>query len=379
MKGHRIIISGGGTGGHIFPALSIADAVKSLSPESEILFVGAQGKMEMQKVPQAGYLIEGLPVAGLQRKLSVKNLTLPFKILKSLEMAGKIIDSFKPDIAVGVGGYASAPLLWKAAAKGIPCLIQEQNSYAGLTNKMLGKKATLICTAYEGMERFFPKDKILHTGNPIRKGITPPTAEERSVAIRYFGLDPNKKTIALVGGSLGCGTFNRIMRKFTAERKESDFQILWQSGGAGSAVTEDFFRSLPGSVINDDFRRYGNVINTDFITRMDLAFAAADLMVSRAGAGTISELCVVGKPTIFVPSPIVAEDHQTHNAKALVAKNAALMVSDADADSQLTDLMEKTIHNPSLLESLSKNILPLAKPDAAVTIAEKIFEIIGKK
>ncbi|MBQ0006894.1 MAG: undecaprenyldiphospho-muramoylpentapeptide beta-N-acetylglucosaminyltransferase [Alistipes sp.] len=378
MKRYRIIISGGGTGGHIFPALSIADAVRSLSPESEILFVGAQGKMEMQKVPQAGYRIEGLPVAGLQRKLNISNLKLPFKILKSLSLAGRIIDSFKPDIAVGVGGYASAPLLWKAAAKGIPCLIQEQNSYAGLTNRILGKKAALICTAYEKMERFFPEDKILLTGNPIRKGITPPTAQERSQAILHFGLDPDKKTIAVVGGSLGCGTFNRIMKKFTTEGKESDFQILWQSGGAGSAITEEFFKNLPGSIIRDGFRRYGNVINTDFISRMDLAFAAADLMVSRAGAGTISELCVVGKPTIFVPSPIVAEDHQTHNAKALVTKNAALMVSDSDADAKLMDLMEKTIHNPSLLDSLSKNILPLARPEAARTIAEKIFEIIEK-
>jgi len=379
MEGKRIIISGGGTGGHIFPALSIAGAIREFSPESEILFVGAEGKMEMQKVPQAGYPIEGLPVAGLQRKLSARNLSLPYKVLKSLTMAGKIIDRFKPDIAVGVGGYASAPLLWKAATKGIPCLIQEQNSYAGLTNKILGKKASLICTAYEGMERFFPKEKILLTGNPIRKGIRPPSEEDRLEAIRYFGLDPDKKTVVIVGGSLGCGTFNRIMRDFTARQNGCDYQVIWQSGGAWRNMTEQFFAGLEGCIISDGFRRFGQVINTDFITRMDMAFAAADLMVSRAGAGTISELCVVGKPTIFVPSPIVAEDHQTHNARALVDKNAALMVSDADAGAELTAMIDRTVHDAGLLGNLSRNILKLARPDAAAVIAEKVFEIIANK
>jgi len=375
----KIIISGGGTGGHIFPALSIAGAIKELSPESEILFVGAEGKMEMQKVPQAGFPIKGLPVAGLQRSLSLKNLALPLKVQKSLRMAGQIIDEFKPDIAVGVGGYASAPLLWKAASKGIPCLIQEQNSYAGLTNKILGKKAQLICTAYTGMERFFPADKIILTGNPIRKGINPPSEEEKREAISYFGLDPEKKTVVIVGGSLGCGTFNRIMRKITSEQGQYDFQIIWQSGGAGRTVTENFFNELPGATLSDGFRRFGNVINTDFITRMDLAFAAADLMVSRAGAGTISELCAVGKPTIFVPSPIVAEDHQTHNARALVNKDAALMVSDAEADTRLMTLVDKSVHDQKLLDALSANILNLAKPDAALVIAQKVFEIADRK
>lgn len=375
----KIIISGGGTGGHIFPALSIAGAIKELSPESEILFVGAEGKMEMQKVPQAGFPIKGLPVAGLQRSLSLKNLALPLKVQKSLRMAGQIIDEFKPDIAVGVGGYASAPLLWKAASKGIPCLIQEQNSYAGLTNKILGKKAQLICTAYTGMERFFPADKIILTGNPIRKGINPPSEEEKREAISYFGLDPEKKTVVIVGGSLGCGTFNRIMRKVTSEQGQYDFQIIWQSGGAGRTVTENFFNELPGATLSDGFRRFGNVLNTDFITRMDLAFAAADLMVSRAGAGTISELCAVGKPTIFVPSPIVAEDHQTHNARALVNKDAALMVSDAEADTRLMTLVDKSVHDQKLLDALSANILNLAKPDAALVIAQKVFEIADRK
>jgi len=375
----RIIISGGGTGGHIFPALSIAGAIKDLSPESEILFVGAEGKMEMQKVPQAGFPIKGLPVAGLQRNLSVKNLALPFKVLKSLRMAGDIIDSFKPDIAVGVGGYASAPLLWKAAMKGIPCLIQEQNSYAGLTNRILGKKARIICTAYEGMERFFPEDRILLTGNPIRKGIKPPAAEEKKEAMEYFGLNPAKRTVVIVGGSLGCGTFNRMMREFISNGKEFDFQIIWQSGGAGREMTESFFRNLPGATFSDSFRRYGSVVNTDFISRMDLAFAAADLMVSRAGAGTISELCVAGIPTIFVPSPIVAEDHQTHNALALVQRKAALMVTDADAGSELMPIIEKTVEDRTLLDTLRCHILTLAKPDAAEVIAGKIFEIADEK
>lgn len=334
--------------------------------------------MEMQKVPQAGYPIKGLPVAGLQRKLSAKNLSLPFKVLKSLRMAGSIIDTFQPDIAVGVGGYASAPLLWKAASKGIPCLIQEQNSYAGLTNKILGKKARLICTAYEGMERFFPKDKIILTGNPVRKGIKPPTPEEKKDAIDYFGLDPEKKTVVIVGGSLGCGTFNKMMRQYVSEGGNSDFQIIWQSGGAGSRTSEEFFKSLPGATVTDGFRCFGSVLNTDFITRMDMAFAAADLMVSRAGAGTISELCIVGKPTIFVPSPIVAEDHQTHNAMALVDRNAALMVRDSDAGAELMALINKTVHDEKTLGMLSSNILELARPDAAEVIAKKVFEIIGK-
>ncbi len=379
-KNCRIIISGGGTGGHIFPALSIAGAVKALRPETEILFVGAEGRMEMHRVPAAGYRIVGLPVAGLQRSLSVKNLSLPVKVLRSLSLAGDILDEFRPDIAVGVGGYASAPLLWKASSRGIPCLIQEQNSYAGLTNRILGRRAERICTAYGGMEKFFPAEKIVLTGNPIREGIHPATPEERAEAFGFFGLNPEKKVVLVVGGSLGCGTFNAIMRKYTAEHgKDTEVQFIWQSGGRSGRSTEEFFRSLPEAEITDTFRRYGSVYNCDFITRMDMAFAAADLIVSRAGAGTISELCAAGCPTIFVPSPVVAEDHQTHNAMALVNRDAAIMVPDAQAPETLMERIMETVSDTERLGTLSRNILGLAKVNAAREIAEHIFEITDRR
>ena len=363
----RIIISGGGTGGHIFPALSIANSIKELCPEAEILFVGAEGKMEMERVPAAGYKIIGLPVAGLQRSLSAKNLALPAKVIKSVRKAGDIIRDFKPDVAVGVGGYASAPLLWSASHKGIPCLIQEQNSYAGLTNKILAKRAKRICTAYEGMERFFPADRIILTGNPIRKEIAPATSEQREEGYRFYGLDPLKKTLFVVGGSLGCGTLNRVMRDWVEHRAATaGYQVIWQCGKGYKAGVDAFMEG----------REVKNLFYTDFIKRMDLAYAVADLLVSRAGAGTISELCVAGKATIFVPSPNVAEDHQTHNAMALVNKSAALMVRDAEADAKLLDTVDSIIGDEALLADLEANILKLGRKDASEVIAKEVLKLI---
>ena len=370
MNNPRIIISGGGTGGHIFPALSIANSIRELCPEAEILFVGAEGKMEMERVPAAGYKIIGLPVAGLQRSLSPKNLALPFKVIKSIRKAGRILKDFRPDVAVGVGGFASAPLLWSASRKGIPCLLQEQNSYTGLTNKILAKRAARICTAYEGMEKFFPADRILLTGNPIRKEIAPATAQQREEGYRFYGLDPHKKTLFVVGGSLGCGTLNRVMRDWVEHRAATaGYQVIWQCGKYYKEGVDAFMagRDVP------------NLFYTDFIKRMDLAYAVADLLVSRAGAGTISELCVAGKPTIFVPSPNVAEDHQTHNAMALVAKDAALMVRDADADAQLLDTVEGLLPDAARLADLERNILKLGRKDASEVIAKEVLKLVKNK
>ncbi|MBR3451014.1 MAG: undecaprenyldiphospho-muramoylpentapeptide beta-N-acetylglucosaminyltransferase [Bacteroidales bacterium] len=369
MNNPRIIISGGGTGGHIFPALSIANSIRELCPEAEILFVGAEGKMEMERVPAAGYKIIGLPVAGLQRSLSPKNLALPFKVIKSIRKAGRILKEFRPDVAVGVGGFASAPLLWSASHKGIPCLLQEQNSYAGLTNKILAKRAARICTAYEGMEKFFPADRILLTGNPIRKEIAPATAQQREEGYRFYGLDPHKKTLFVVGGSLGCGTLNRVMRDWVEHRAATaGYQVIWQCGKYYKEGVDAFMagRDVP------------NLFYTDFIKRMDLAYAVADLLVSRAGAGTISELCVAGKPTIFVPSPNVAEDHQTHNAMALVNKDAALMVRDADADEKLLDTVEGLLPDADQLAALERNILQLGRKDASEVIAKEVLKLVKK-
>ena len=369
MNKPRIIISGGGTGGHIFPALSIANSIKDLCPAAEILFVGAEGKMEMERVPAAGYKIIGLPVAGLQRSLSPKNLALPAKVVRSVRKAGQIIQDFQPDVAVGVGGYASAPLLWSAQRKGIPCLIQEQNSYAGLTNKILAKKAACICTAYEGMERFFPADRIILTGNPIRKEIAPATPAQREAGWRFYGLDPHKKTLFVVGGSLGCGTLNRVMRDWVEQRApKADYQVIWQCGKYYKEGVDQFMagRDVP------------NLFYTDFIQRMDLAYAVSDLLVSRAGAGTISELCVAGKATVFVPSPNVAEDHQTHNAMALVNKDAALMVRDAEADAKLLDTVEALIGDGARLSALERNILKLGRKDASEVIAREVLKLVEK-
>ena len=368
----RAIISGGGTGGHIFPALSIADKLKEVSPDSSILFVGAEGRMEMDKVPAAGYEIKGLPVAGLQRRLTLSNLTLPFKLIKSLSMAGEIIGSFKPDIAIGVGGYASAPLLWCAGRKGIPTLIQEQNGYAGLTNRILGKKADRICVAYEGMERFFPADRIVLTGNPIRKEIVPADAAMRKEAMEYYGLDPAKKHIFIVGGSLGSRTLNTSVMKWIENGCPGGegTEVLWQCGRYYLAEVEKFAQEAGD--------RMKHIRYSDFIKRMDLAYAAADVVVSRSGASSVSELCAAGKAVIFVPSPNVTEDHQTHNAMALVKKDAALLVKDAEAPERLMEEACRLVNDVQACSRMEKNISGMARRDAAGEIVKQIYSIAGK-
>ena len=365
----RAIISGGGTGGHIFPALSIANKLKELNPETEILFVGAEGRMEMEKVPAAGYQIKGLPVAGLQRKLTLSNFALPFKVIKSVNMAKKLIREFKPDVAIGVGGYASAPLLWAATRMGIPTLIQEQNGFAGLTNKILGKKVDSICVAYEGMERFFPAGKIIMTGNPIRKEIVPADEATKAEAMKFYGLDPLKRHIFIVGGSLGSGTLNNAMKKWIQDGCPSgeNIEIIWQCGKYYKPSVDAFMegRTLPA------------IQYSDFIQRMDLAYAAADLIISRSGASSISEICAAGKACIFVPSPNVAEDHQTHNAMALVNKDAAMMVKDGEAVEKLMAAACGLIEDREKIALFEKNAAAMAKMDAAQTIAEEIYKIIG--
>lgn len=372
----KVIISGGGTGGHIFPALSIADKLKELNPETEILFVGAAGRMEMEKVPAAGYRIEGLPMAGLQRKLTLSNFALPFKVLKSISMAKGLIREFKPDIAIGVGGYASAPLLWAAGRIGVPTLIQEQNGYAGLTNKIVGKKAKSICVAYDGMERFFPADRIVFSGNPIRKEIIPATEEMRKEAMEFYGLDPQKKHIFIVGGSLGSGTLNNAMKKWISDGCPGGdgTEIIWQCGKFYKPSVDAFMKEaeaagLGGAVLKQ-------IQHSDFIKRMDLAYAAADVVISRSGASSVSELCAAHKATIFVPSPNVAEDHQTHNAMALVNKDAAVLVKDAEAVDKLLPAACALTENPERIAQLEKNIAVLAKTDAAMTIAEEVYRVI---
>lgn len=374
----RAIISGGGTGGHIFPALSIADKLKELSPDTEILFVGALGKMEMEKVPAAGYKIIGLPVAGLQRKLTLSNLALPFKVLKSIRMAGKIIKDFKPDIAIGVGGFASGPLLWSASRKGIPTLLQEQNGFAGLTNKMLGKNAGKICVAYEGMEKFFPADRIVLTGNPIRKEIVPSDAAMKAEAMKFYGLDPSKKHLLIVGGSLGSGTLNKSMMKWIEAGCPSggDVEVIWQCGKWYKAETDSFMKDAASKGLGGE--TLSHIWHSDFIKRMDFAYAAADVVISRSGASTVSELCAAHKAAIFVPSPNVAEDHQTHNAMALVRKDAALIVKDADAPEMLLETAVELLHDTEHIALLEKNIAPLAKTDASDSIAKEIYALLGK-
>jgi UDP-N-acetylglucosamine--N-acetylmuramyl-(pentapeptide) pyrophosphoryl-undecaprenol N-acetylglucosamine transferase len=364
----RIIISGGGTGGHIFPAISIANAIKAACPNAEILFVGALGRMEMQRVPAAGYKIEGLPICGFDRKHLLKNIKVLFKIWKSQQMAKKIIKEFKPQVAVGVGGYASGPTLNKAAAMGIPCLIQEQSSYAGVTNKLLAKKAAKICVAYDGMERFFPAEKIILTGNPVRQALLD-TKMTREEAIKSFGLDPTKKTILLVGGSLGARTINESVLQHLDLVKSSDVQFIWQTG---SFYRESIAERLKGETIP-------NLIVTDFITDMGAAYKAADLVISRAGASSISEFCLIGKPVILVPSPNVAEDHQTKNALALSTKQAAIHVKDAEAPATLLPLALETIHDDAQLKSLSENVLKLALPNSAEIIAKEVIKLAEKK
>jgi UDP-N-acetylglucosamine--N-acetylmuramyl-(pentapeptide) pyrophosphoryl-undecaprenol N-acetylglucosamine transferase len=365
MQQLKIIISGGGTGGHIFPALSIADALKERHPDAEILFVGAENRMEMERIPAAGYSIIGLPVAGFDRKNLLKNIPVVFKLLKSMYLARKILKKFHPDVVVGVGGYASGPTLKAANRLNIPTLIQEQNSYAGVTNKLLAKKAEKICVAYEGMETFFPAGKIVLTGNPIRKDLIN-LEEKRKKGYAFFGLDPDMQTILILGGSLGAKTLNQCMYHALPALNGGDVQFLWQSG---KAYFHDSLKQL---------EKYSQhpIKLTEFISRMDLAYAIADLIISRSGAGSISEFCSIGKPVILVPSPNVAEDHQTKNAMALVEKEAAILVSDSDAPQCLIPLALDTVRHPERLAELGANIQKLALPDAANKIVDEIENIL---
>ena len=361
----RIIISGGGTGGHIFPAVSIANAIRAKYPEAKILFVGALGRMEMQRVPAAGYEIVGLPISGFNRKNMLKNVVVLYRIWKSQQMAKKIIRKFNPMAAVGVGGYASGPMLNQCTKMGIPCLIQEQNSYAGVTNKILSKKVDRICVAYDGMERFFPADKIVKTGNPVRQALLD-TKLTKAEALKSFGLSEDKKTILIVGGSLGARTVNESVLQNLDMIKESGVQFIWQTGKYYNAS------------IMAELKQRGTVPSlhvTDFISDMGAAYKAADLVISRAGASSISEFCLIGKPVILVPSPNVAEDHQTKNAKALVNKNAALYVKDADAPAEVVKLALQTVKDDARLKELSENILKLALPDSADIIANEVVKL----
>ena len=361
----KVIISGGGTGGHIFPAVSIANAIKALRPDAKILFVGAQGRMEMQRVPAAGYEIKGLPIRGLYRPLwKPANVMVAIDYLRSKWMARSILRQFRPNVAVGVGGYASSATLAAAHAQGIPCLVQEQNSYAGLTNKRLAGKAAKFCVAYEGMERFFPANKIMLTGNPVRQSLLETTIS-RDDAIRSLGLDPSKKTVLLVGGSLGARTINESVLQHLDLVKATDVQFFWQTGKYYSAEISERLKGhdLP------------NLKVTDFITDMGVAYKAADLVISRAGAGSISEFCLLGKPVILVPSPNVAEDHQTKNALALANRDAAIYVKDAEAPSTLLQLAIDTVNDGARLKSLSENVLKLAQPDSADIIAKEVIKL----
>lgn len=370
----KVIISGGGTGGHIFPAISIANAIKEARPDAHILFVGAKGKMEMEKVPAAGYEIIGIPARGLKRPLySLSNISVALDYLKCQSLAKKIIKDFRPNLIVGVGGYASAAIVSMGAKMGIPVLLQEQNSFAGLVNRKNGKNADKICVAYDGMERFFPAEKILNTGNPIRKDIEKATPQQKAEGYRFYNLSPCKKTIFVVGGSLGCRTLNECMKKAISQgnlfKDESEggkgYQVIWQ---CGKIYKDEIAKFMDG-------RDEKNVYWSDFIQRMDLAYAAADVVVSRAGAGTISELCVAGKCTIFVPSPVVAEDHQTHNAMALVNKGAALLVKDSEAIDELIPCVESLLADSGRIGGYEENILKLAKKNAAADIAAECLKL----
>lgn len=364
----RIIISGGGTGGHIFPAVSIANAIKAKHPETKILFVGAEGRMEMQRVPAAGYDIKGLPIKGFNRANLLKNVSVLMKLWKSLRMARTIIKDFKPQVAVGVGGYASGATLYECSRMGIPCLIQEQNSYAGVTNKLLSKRAKKICVAYEGMERFFPADRIIMTGNPVRQNVldTPLTEEE---ARKSFGLNPTKKTILLVGGSLGARTINRAVLEHLNLVEGSNVQFIWQTG---KYYHQSILDEMKGKNIP-------NLKIMDFISDMGAAYKAANLVISRAGASSISEFQLIGKPVILVPSPNVAEDHQTKNAMALVNKNAALFVKDIEAPDTLLEMAIRTVSDNEKLNELSKNVKKMGLQNSAEVIADEVMKLINKK
>jgi UDP-N-acetylglucosamine--N-acetylmuramyl-(pentapeptide) pyrophosphoryl-undecaprenol N-acetylglucosamine transferase len=361
---NKVVISGGGTGGHIFPAIAIANEIKKRFPECDILFVGAEGKMEMERVPKAGYKIIGLDIRGIQRKLTIKNLAVPFKLMKSLMKAKKIIKDFGPDVAVGVGGYASAPTLKKASSLGVPSLLQEQNSYPGMTNKMLSKKVQKICVAYDGLEQFFPADKIVKTGNPVREEVIQ-IEGKKMVACTHFGLDPNKKTILVIGGSLGALTLNDSIQNGYAQLEKDDVQVLWQCGKYYAERLTEFAKEHPNK----------NIVLSPFIDRMDYAYAIADVVISRAGALSVSELCLVGKPSILVPSPNVSEDHQTKNAMALVKNDAAVLIRDIEARETLVEKALDLLKNETELEELSKSILKMAEKDSASRIVDELLKI----
>lgn len=361
MKKPRFIISGGGTGGHIYPAVAIANELKSRFPEAEFLFVGAKDKMEMQKVPQAGYAIKGLWIAGIQRKITLDNAMFPLKLTSSLLNSFKIIKNFKPDVVIGTGGFASGTVLKVASMLGIPTVIQEQNSYPGITNKLLAKKASKICVAYENLERFFPKDKMILTGNPVRQDLI--NEASKSEAIAYFKLDANKKTLLVLGGSLGARRINQLIEKELDFLLSQNIQIIWQCG----------------KLYLNDYSKYNeknNVQVVAFIDRMDLVYAAADVVISRSGASSVSELCIVGKPTIFIPSPNVAEDHQTKNAKAISDKNGAILIKESELEAQFETIFSDLISNESKQLELSQNIKKLAKPNATKDIVEEIMKLV---
>lgn len=363
MSNRRFILSGGGTGGHIYPAVAIANELKSRFPDSEILFVGASDKMEMQKVPQAGYKIIGLWIAGIQRRLTFDNAMFPLKLISSLWKSGKIVKEFKPDVVIGTGGFASGPLLKAAAGMGVPTVIQEQNSYPGITNKWLAGKAKKICVAYEGLERFFPASKIILTGNPVRQDIIG-VEEKKEEAIRYFGLDPNKKTLLVLGGSLGSRRINQLLAKELTWLLAQNVQVIWQCG-------KFYF---------EEYRHLGDkedVKVLSFIDRMDLVYAAADVVISRSGASSVSELCIVGKPVIFIPSPNVAEDHQTKNAQAIVDKDGALVLKEAQLDIQFQPVFQDLITNTEKQQRLGENIKQLAKVNATKDIVDEIIKLLS--
>ncbi|WP_216689162.1 undecaprenyldiphospho-muramoylpentapeptide beta-N-acetylglucosaminyltransferase [Hymenobacter siberiensis] len=359
----RIIISGGGTGGHIFPAVAIANEIRFRYPNAEILFVGANGRMEMTRVPDAGYKIVGLDITGLQRRLTPQNLIFPLRVIRSVRKAGRLIEEFRPDAVVGVGGYASAPVLLAATSRAIPSLIQEQNSYAGLVNKLLAKRVNRICVAYDGMEKFFPADKLVLTGNPVRTEIS---RGDRAEAQHFFGLDPNRKTILVVGGSLGARTLNQATAAALPRLLEAGIQLLWQTGKLYFPEAQQQADQAAG------------LHALEFIQRMDLAYAAADTVISRAGALSVSELCLTGKASILVPSPNVAEDHQTKNALALVSKGAAVLITDEHAPARLYDEALRLLADPERQQQLSLRVHELARPDATVTIVDELLKLINK-
>ena len=380
MKETRVIVSGGGTGGHIFPAISIANAIRQLRPEAKILFVGAEGRMEMQRVPDAGYEIIGLPVAGFDRKRLWRNVGVLIKLVRSQWKARKIIKKFKPQVAVGVGGYASGPTLKMAATMGIPTLIQEQNSYAGVTNKLLAKQAKKICVAYEGMERFFPQEKIILTGNPVRQTLITEQVSRKDAA-KHFDLDPNRKTVLIIGGSLGARTLNETMiANLNMIQAHPEVQFIWQVGKIYIDQVKEALRAYSGELVcNSHIVTMPNLYVNDFIKHMEYAYGIADLVVSRAGAGSISEFCLLGKPVILVPSPNVAEDHQTQNALALVRRDAALYVKDVEAKEQLVELAIETVKDNDKLQALNRNILEMALPDSAEIIAKEVLRLADEK